>query len=59
VEDGLASFQGRDLSRKRYVYLWAEDIYFNVRLEGAKQGILVTVGVSEDSHKKLVGSPDG
>jgi transposase-like protein len=55
----LASFQGRDLSKKRYVYFWADGVYFNVRLEEAKQCILVIIGAGEDGRKELVGILDG
>jgi transposase-like protein len=51
----LARFQGRDLPIKCYGYLWAEGIYFNVRLEGAKRCILVIIGVGEKSGQQEVG----
>ena len=55
----LTRFQDRDLSRKRYVYLWADGVYFNVRLEEAKQCILVIIGAGEDGRKELLGILDG
>jgi len=44
----------RDLAGKRYVYLWADGIYFNVRLDDDRACILVLIGTLEDSTKELV-----
>lgn len=55
----LAAWQGRDLSRKRYVYFWADGIHFKVRLDQAKQCILVIIGADESGNKELVGIWDG
>ena len=49
----------RDLSGKRYVYLWADGIYFNVRLEEDRACILVLMGTLEDGTKELVAVHDG
>ena len=38
---------GRSLQGKRYVYFWADAVYFNLRAEEARQCILVIVGVTE------------
>ncbi len=48
-----------DLSKKHYVYFWADGVYFNVRSEDSKQCILVIVGVRDDGIKELVGFTDG
>jgi putative transposase len=58
-KDELGAWQGRDLSRKRYVYFWADGVYFNVRLEEDKQCILVIIGADESGRKELVGLWDG
>lgn len=55
----LARFQERDLSGKRHVYLWADGVYFNVRLEEARQCILVIIGAGEDGRRELLGILDG
>lgn len=55
----LKSWQSRDLSGKRYVYFWADGIYFNVRLEQANQCILVIIGATADGQKELLGLWDG
>lgn len=49
----------RDLSGKRYVYLWADGIYFNVRLEDDRACILVIMGTLEDGTKELVAAHAG
>lgn len=49
----------RDLSNKRYVYLWADGIYFNVRLEEDRPCILVIMGATDDGKKELVAVWDG
>jgi len=52
----------RSLQEKRYVYLWADGIYFNVRLEDPgnhKQCILVLMGATGDGRKELIALSDG
>ena len=49
----------RDLSAKRYVYLWADGIYLQARLEDAKQCILVIIGATPEGKKELLGFTDG
>jgi transposase-like protein len=52
----------RDLSEKQYVYLWADGIHVNVRLEddaGKRQCILVLMGAAPDGHKELIAVLDG
>lgn len=44
----------RDLSQKRYVYWWADGIYFNVRLDEERSCVLVLVGALEDGTKELL-----
>ena len=44
----------RDFSGKKYVYLWADGIYFNVRLDDDRACILVIMGTLEDGTKELV-----
>lgn len=55
-----ADWNRRDLSGERYVYLWADGIYFNVRLgEKDRQCLLVLMGATSDGKKKLLGIHDG
>jgi putative transposase len=55
----MVAWQGRDLSRKRFVYFWADGIHFKMRLDQAKQCILVIIGADEKGNKELVGLWDG
>jgi len=48
----------RDLSKKRYVYWWADGIYSNVRSDD-KLCLLVVIGVTETGVKELVAVEDG
>ena len=48
----LGAWQGRDLSKKRYVYFWADGVYFNVRLEQDKQCILVIIGTDDERPER-------
>jgi transposase-like protein len=49
----------RDLSKKRYVYLWADGIYFNIRMDNADLCILVIIGVTDSGKKEFVAIEDG
>ena len=49
----------RDLSGKQYVYLWADGIYFNVRLDKDRPCILVLMGATADGRKELIAIWDG
>ena len=49
----------RDLSAKRYVYFWADGVYFQPRLEHDKQCLLVIIGADEIGNKDIVGLSDG
>ena len=51
-------WQGRSLRHKRYVYVWADGIYFNIR-GGESQCILVIIGVTDTGHKELIGLEAG
>jgi transposase-like protein len=58
-EDDYQSWSQRDLSGKRYVYFWVDGVYFNVRMDDAKQCILVIIGVTEEGIKEFVAIEDG
>jgi transposase-like protein len=53
------SFAERDLSEVDYVYLWADGIHVNIRLEEHKLCLLVMIGVRADGRKELVALTDG
>ncbi|GAP99805.1 mobile element protein [Leptolyngbya sp. NIES-2104] len=48
-------WQNRSLKEKRYVYVWADGVYFNIRAEDDRQCILVLIGVSDTGHEELLG----
>jgi len=48
----------RDLSNT-YVYLWADGIHFNVRMDEAHQCVLVVIGATADGKKELLAIQDG
>jgi putative transposase len=52
----------RDLSGQQYVYVWADGIYANIRLEdeaNSKQCLLVLMGATPDGEKELIAVSDG
>ena len=49
----------RDLSAKRYVYFWADGVYFQPRLDHDKQCLLVIIGADAIGNKDIVGLSDG
>jgi putative transposase len=52
----------RDLSGKQYVYVWADGIYANIRLEdeaNSRQCLLVLMGATVDGEKELIAVIDG
>jgi putative transposase len=53
-----ARWQQRDLSAK-LVYLWADGVYFQARLEDDAQCILVIIGATPEGKKELVALADG
>jgi transposase-like protein len=53
------AFAERDLSGVDFVYLWADGIHVNVRLEQDKLCLLVMIGVRADGRKELVALADG
>ena len=54
-----AEWNARDLTGKRYVYMWVDAIYFNVRLADDRACILVILGATADGKKELVAIHDG
>jgi putative transposase len=49
----------RSLAGKHYVYVWADGVHFNIRLEGGRQCILVLLGATADGKKELIAIQDG
>lgn len=52
-------WSSRSLSGKRYIYLWADGVYFNVRLSTERPCMLVIIGTLSDGTKELVAIHDG
>ena len=57
-QDDLEQWQKRDLSNKRYVYIWADGIYCNVRME-ERQCLLVIIGATKEGKKELLALESG
>ena len=55
----LEHWQRRDLSAKRYVYFWADGVYFSPRLDHDKQCMCVIIGADELGRKELLAIADG
>jgi putative transposase len=58
-QDEHRAFMERDLSERDFVYVWADGVHFNVRLEEDRLCCLVIVGVRLDGTKELVAIADG
>ena len=53
-----SAWQTRSMRHKRYVYVWADGIYFNIR-DDERQCILVMIGVTDTGDKELLGMGTG
>ena len=58
-EGEYQAWNGRSLAGKRYVYVWADGVHFNIRLEQDRQCILVLMGATADGKKELITVADG
>jgi putative transposase len=52
-------WQRRDLTTRRYVYVWADGVYFTPRLDHDRRCILVLIGAAADGRKELLAIEDG
>ena len=50
-----ARWQGRDLTARRYVYVWADGVYLQARMEDHAECMLVLIGATPEGKKELVG----
>jgi putative transposase len=48
-------WQHRDLSARRYVYIWADGVYLQARMEPEAECILVAIGATPEGRKELIG----
>ena len=48
-------WQSRDLSARRYVYIWADGVYLQARMEPQAECLLVIIGATPEGKKELLG----
>jgi transposase-like protein len=53
--DEYEGWRKRDLSARRYVYLWADGVYLQARMEPQAECMLVLIGATPEGKKELVG----
>ncbi len=58
-EAEYAAFRRRDLADRDYVYVWADGVHFNVRLEEDRLCTLVVIGARPDGTKEVIAVEDG
>jgi transposase-like protein len=61
-EDDFRGWRQQSLVDKHYVYIWADGVYFNIRLEeegNDRQCILVLMGATAEGKKELIAIADG
>ncbi len=58
-QDEFERWKKRDLSARRYVYIWADGVYLQARMEPDKQCILVLIGATPEGKKELIGFQSG
>ena len=49
------AWRRRDLSARRYVYIWADGVYLQARMEPIAECMLVVIGATPEGKKELVG----
>jgi putative transposase len=54
-ETDYRRWQGRDLSARRYVYVWADGVYLQARMEPQAECMLVLIGATPEGKKELLG----
>ena len=52
-------WQARDLSARHYVYVWADGVYLQARMEDQAECMLVLIGATPEGKKELVGFQAG
>jgi putative transposase len=57
--DEYQQWEKRDLAAKRYVYMWADGIHVQARLEDEAQCLLVIIGATPEGKKEFIGLTDG
>lgn len=54
-EGDYRRWQKRDLSARRYVYVWADGVYLQARMEPQAECILVIIGATPEGKTELLG----
>jgi putative transposase len=54
-ETDFKRWQRRDLSARRYVYIWADGVYLQARMEPQAECMLVLIGATPEGKKELIG----
>ena len=54
-EADYGRWQRRDLSARRYAYIWADGVYLQARMEPRAECMLVLIGATPEGKKELVG----
>ncbi len=54
-EADYTRWQRRDLSARRYVYIWADGVYLQARMEPQAECMLVLIGATPEGKKELLG----
>jgi Transposase and inactivated derivatives len=58
-EDEYRRWQERDLSARRYVYVWTDGVYLQARMEPQAECMLVLIGATPEGKKELIGFQTG
>ena len=58
-QEEYKAWRKRSLAGEEYVYVWADGVYFNVRLEEDRLACLVIIGVLPDGRKEVIAIEDG
>jgi transposase-like protein len=58
-EDEYRQWQRRELSARHYVYVWADGVYLQARMEPQAECMLVLMGARPDGTKELIGFQPG
>jgi putative transposase len=58
-EDEYQRWQKRDLSARHYVYVWADGVYLQARMEPQAECMLVIMGATPEGQKELIGFQTG
>jgi putative transposase len=58
-QEEYQAWSKRSLQDKHYVYVWADGVHFNIRLEDDRQCILVLMGATPDGTKEVIAISEG